>query len=287
MDTEAILKRLDTIQEIQTLPEVYMRINQMLDDPVLSAAGLGQVVEQDAALVMKLLRLVNSAFYGLRNRVGTISEAIVILGFNTVRNAILSMSVFMTLSRNRSDTQNHATALWRHALAVAVTTRHLGQRTRREKPENGFVSGLLHDMGKVVLLQYFGDLFAQIMATMQADGQGFLEVEKRCLPLQHPAIGAHLANKWHLPAPLVEAIRWHHGPPTLKQNNPLLCLTAAADQIVNRHLPQFGLSVPNSAPCDGWPDWLRADITASESWFFELMGEIEAAWDFFLKVNGH
>jgi putative nucleotidyltransferase with HDIG domain len=284
-DAASMLKRLDRIDEIQALPDLYVQVSALLEDKAVSAAALSQVIERDQAMVAMLLRLVNSAFYGLRSRVGTIAEATVILGFNTIQNAILSMSVCMLFSGRHAggcDVQG----LWRHSLAVAVAGRHLALRTRRAAPENAFVGGLLHDLGKTVLCQYFEDLYQQVAAAMAGGATDFFAAEKGCLPLQHPFIGAYLAEKWHLPAGLVEAIRNHHRPAGGAEGAPLPLITAMADWLVNRRTPA---TAEGPALCPALPDlpaaaaWIAPHLETADDWFPGLAEEIESACAFFLQ----
>jgi putative nucleotidyltransferase with HDIG domain len=235
-------------------------------------------------MVAMLLRLVNSAFYGLRSRVGTIVEATVILGFNTIQNAILSMSVCLMFSGRRANGGCDTQGIWRHSLAVAVTARHLALRTRRVAPENAFVGGLLHDIGKTVLCQYFDELFRQVRTVMIAEGLDFHKAEKRALALQHPYIGSYLAEKWRLPPALVEAIRQHHRSPTSNGASPLVLLTWVANAIVNNRLTSESNGGP--LPLPEIPEssaWLAPHLSATDEWFPKLAEEIEAACAFFLQ----
>jgi HD-like signal output (HDOD) protein len=285
MDREAMQRRLEGIEEIQTLPLVYLRVNRLLEDPNVPAAALGQAIEQDQALALTLLRLVNSSFYGLRSRVGSVAEAVLILGFNTLRSAVLSVSVMQGFARCMACADLDAGVLWRHALATAVVNRRLALLTRRESPDDSFIAGLLHDLGKLVLLQYFRQSFAPLWEAVRLEGGLRHETEIRLLPMAHSTIGALLAQRWQLPPSLVAAIGGHHDPPE-RQAAPLVHLTMAADRIVHRCLPTQVGAPPAPGPEPVWPDWLAGHVQAADAWFAALRPEIEESWQL-LSATDH
>jgi putative nucleotidyltransferase with HDIG domain len=190
---------------------VENELNKYLQDPDTSIKTVCETVEKDQAITLKILRLVNSAFYGFKSKISDLRNAIILLGYSAVRNAIVSLSVINSFSSKRVALMNFdITQFWKHSLAVAVTSKNIAQLSKKESPDTCFVGGLLHDIGKVILAQYFHDLFEQVWTTLQDEHVSFYEAEKRKLPIDHTIIGAHLASKWQLPEGLIEAIRWHH-----------------------------------------------------------------------------
>jgi len=283
MDAQTFLGKLDRIQEIPTLPLVALKVNKMLQDYDISIKALSKTIEKDQAMVTKILRLVNSAFYGFRSKIGNIPHAVTILGFNTVRNAVVSISVIDAFSGKGASQEFDIMAFWKHSVAVAVTSRHLAERTCLTTPDESFVGGLLHDVGKVVLAQYFKELFSQVWESMHNNGKSFCEAEKELLPANHGRIGAHLAKRWQLPDSLIEAIRYHH---TLRKsaNNPNLIMTIhIADIIVNNYNfesesePDFSAANPDARQSMG------ATLETVSEWFPKAATEIESACEFFLE----
>lgn len=283
MNTQTFLKRLDRIQDISTLPVVALKVNKMLQDYDTSVKSLSKTIEKDQAMVTKILRLVNSAFYGFRSEIGNISHAVTILGFNTVRNAVVSISVINTFSGKGASENFDIAAFWKHSVAVAVTSRHLAERTRLVTPDEGFVAGLLHDVGKVVLAQYFKELFSQVWEAMHNNGQSFFEAERELLPANHAQIGAHLAKRWQLPRNLIDAIAYHHAVRKAAANVYLIMTVHIADIIVNhynfdsKNEPDFSAANPGARQAMG--DMLE---TVSD-WFPKVAAEIESATEFFLE----
>ena len=283
MDAQTFLRKLDRIQEIPTLPAVALKVNRMLQDYDTSIKTLSNTIEKDQAMVSKILRLVNSAFYGFRSRISNIAHAVTILGFNTVRNAVVSASIIDTFSGKDVSEGFHITDFWKHSVAVAVTSRHLAEKTRLATPDDSFVAGLLHDVGKVVLAQFFKDLFGQVCVATREQGLSFYEAEKKLLPVNHAQIGGHLAKKWGLPASLIDAIKYHHAVRKNANNPNLLMVAHVADIIVNNYKvdsesePDFSATHPEAIEVMG------ATIETVPDWFPNVASEIESACEFFLE----
>ncbi|MBW1676802.1 MAG: HDOD domain-containing protein [Deltaproteobacteria bacterium] len=283
MDSRTFLKKLDRIPDIPTLPTVVFKVNKMLQDYDTSIKDLSKAIEKDQAIVSKILRLVNSAFYGFRSRINTIAHAVTILGFNTVRNAVVSVSIIDAFSSKDSAKGFDITDFWKHSLAVAVTSRYLADRTRLVTPDEAFVAGILHDVGKVVLAQYFKELFGQVWVATREQGLSFYEAEKKLLPVNHAQIGGHLAKKWQLPASLFEAISYHHAVMKSATHLNLLMVVHVADIIVNNYKsdsesePDFSGIYPEAAKV------MAPQLKSVSDWFPDVVTEIESACEFFLE----
>ena len=210
MSTESMLARLERIEDLPTLPAIAMEVNKMLQDQEASIQRLCERIEKDQAMVSKILKLVNSAFFGLSSRIDSLSHAVVLLGFNTIQSAVVSISLVKALSRCPSLEGFSMEGFWRHSVAVAVTSKHLALQSRLYPSDVCFLGGLLHDIGKVVLAQYFGPEFEQVWRSTREEGLSFFEAERKALPLGHSKIGGFLAKKWKLPSNLVDAISHHH-----------------------------------------------------------------------------
>ena len=282
MDQQQILKKLDRIKEIPTLPTIVFELNKYLQDPDTSIKAVCDTIEKDQAITLKILKLVNSAFYGFKSKISDLRNAIVLLGYNAVRNAIISLSVISSFSKRVTLIDFDITQFWKHSLAVAVTSKNIAQLSRKESPDNCFVGGLLHDVGKVILAQYFHDLFEKVWTTLQNEHVTFYEAEQKNLPINHAQIGAHLASKWQLPGGLVEAIRWHHEfQPESKDAN-FVKNIYLANFIVNSYDVDKELRLDLSKM---HPDVVKFMMDMMEDvgdWYSGLTEEIEAAYGFFL-----
>jgi len=232
---------------------------------------------------LKILKLVNSAFYGFKTKISDLRNAIVLLGYNSVRNAIVSLSIINTFSKRVALMDFDISQFWKHSLAVAVTSKNIAQLSKKESPDNCFVGGLLHDVGKVILAQYFPELFEKVWTTLQNEHLSFFESEKKELPIDHTKIGAHLAAKWQLPAGLVEAIRWHHEFKPESKNANFVQNVYLANIIVNSYDADQELRLDLSKI---HPDVVKFIMDMMEDvgdWYSGLTDEIEAAYGFFLE----
>lgn len=285
MDKETFLRKLDGISGLPTLPVVALKVNNMLKDYDVSIKLLSETIEKDQAMVSKILKLVNSAFYGFQSKINTISHAITVLGFNTVRNAIVSIAVINAFSGKDVFEEFDITDFWKHSVATAVTGRHLAERNRFSPPDQAFVAGILHDVGKVVLAQYFKELFGKVWTAMRQQGLSFCEAEKMLLPSGHAQVGGRLAKRWQLPASLIEPIIYHHTVKKSAINLNLLMVVHVSDCIVNNYNNGLQHSL------DHWgihPDAAKTMADQLETlpdWFPAVENEIKEACEFFVKDN--
>ncbi|MGP8331731.1 MAG: HDOD domain-containing protein, partial [Methanosarcinaceae archaeon] len=211
MDSKTMLKKLDRIDDLPTLPSIAMEVNKMLRDYDTSINKLAQTIEKDQAMVPRILKLVNSAFFGFRSKISSISHAVVLLGFNTVRNAVVSLSIINAFSGDKKSLEGFdITKFWNHSVAVAVISRYLAEKTRLQPLDDFFTGGLLHDIGKIVLFQHFHDFFKKVWISARENDLSFYNAEKKEISITHAGIGGYLAKKWQLPESLVDVIQYHH-----------------------------------------------------------------------------
>ena len=171
---------------------------------------------------------------------------------------------------------------WRHSLAVAVTSKNIAQKAGMESPDNCFVGGLLHDIGKVIMAQYFKDDFAKVWSRMQNEYLPFHEAEQQELPVDHTKIGAYLADRWALPNGLIDAIRWHHDFQPDNGNAGFMINIHLADILVNSYDEHPDCTLDMGAMHPEVVKFLMAQIENTSDWYANLAGEIEAAHAFFL-----
>ena len=229
-ETVDIQKIIGNIDKLPTLPYVVTALNDFIKNPNTSAADIRKIIMKDQALSSHILKLVNSAFYGFSERISSISHAIVILGFNTVKNVALTASVFRMFPKdNIGDTQFDVKGFWVHSLAVASTARLIAARAKIPGIEDIFVAGLLHDIGKVILEQFVHDKFIEILMVTKKKNILMREAEAEVLDgVTHSQIGAWLATRWKLPTGLVHMIGFHHRPELDEQLlKPVACIHLA------------------------------------------------------------
>jgi len=282
MDENQIYKKLDKIKEIPTLPTIVFELNQHLQNPETSIARVSETIEKDQAMALKILKLVNSAFYGFRTKVSDIKNAVVLLGFNAVRNAIVSVSVINALPKTLLFQDFEMIDFWKHSLAVAVTSKNIAQKAGVDSPDNCFVGGLLHDVGKVIMAQYLKDDFAKVWTRMTNEYLPFYEAEQQELSVDHTKIGAYLADRWQLPQGLTDAIRWHHNFQPDNGNAGFIINIHLADILVNSYDENPDCTLDMGAMHPEVVKFLMAQMGDSADWYANLAGEIETAHAFFL-----
>ena len=282
MDKHQFLQQLNEIKDIPTLPTIVFELNQHLEDPETSIVNVSETIEKDQAMALKILKLVNSAFYGLKSRVSDIKNAVVLLGFNAVRNAIVSVSVINALPKSVLSQDFEMDAFWRHSLAVAVTSKSISQKAGLEAPDNCFVGGLLHDVGKVIMAQYFPEMFVKVWSRMQNESISFHLAEEKELPVDHAMIGGHLAERWALPKGLVEAIQWHQNYQPDIPNAQFVLVIHLANILVNSHDKNPGRSIDMSTLHPFAVKFLMTQLEDTSDWYQSLTEEIEAAYSLFL-----
>ncbi len=219
------------VQDLPALPQVVEQVIRVTEDPDSTVNELNDIICQDQVLTARILRLANSAYYGFPRRISTVVEAIVILGFNTIRNLALAASVYDLLNREVPGYQLGKGELWSHSIACAMAVRLLARQVRFPSPDQAFVAGLLHDIGKIVLSVYMQDAYLEIINAVKEKRIPFSEAEKDVLGFTHAEVGAKVAEKWNLPVPLVEAIAFHHEPTKTGENARLTALVHIADAV--------------------------------------------------------
>ncbi len=198
-----VKKKLRSLKGLPTLPPIVAKLTQMIGDETVSAPQIAAVIERDQVLTSKVLRLVNSAFYGFPRRISTVSNAIVLLGFNVIRTLVITASIFEMM-------QSQDVGLWEHSLGVAAVSGMLAREAGIENPEEVTTAGLLHDLGKVVERASLFEDYKKIQEKVKGEGVPWREAELEILHMDHAEIGGYLLNRWNLPERLVEPVAFHH-----------------------------------------------------------------------------
>ncbi len=210
------------IGSIATLPEVTSRIVATVEDPNSSAAHLHKVVSHDPALVTRILKVVNSAFYGLPGQIASIERAIVLLGLNAIKNIAVAASLGQLFRGVKLCEGFTAKDLWTHCIAVGVTARELARQMRVPLADEAFLAGMIHDVGILVALQTKADQLRQVCETAKAGEAEWCELERQVMEVDHQQLGAALCEHWKFPRSCQLVARYHHIPTTLHDNNRLL-----------------------------------------------------------------
>ncbi|WP_374495660.1 HDOD domain-containing protein [Zoogloea sp.] len=198
------------VQKLPAMPVVAMEVLQSMSGADTDIDALARRIAQDQAIAARVLRVANSPFYGLQAQVGSIHDAIVVLGLSSVRSLVLAAAVIAGLPAGNCPDFSH-TRFWRHVLGVAVAARALARPLKRP-PEPLFIAGLLHDIGRLAMMVIYPDELCSVLADAQARDCTLAEAEQRHFGFDHSTAGAELARRWNFPAEIVDALAWHHNP---------------------------------------------------------------------------
>lgn len=235
MSQQPIEKILEEIETIPALPQVAGQVMHLTHDPDCSADRLTQVISTDQGLTANLLKLCNSAYYGLPRTIGSVKQAIMYLGFHTVRNLVLTSALF-DIFREQHEVHGHSPGgLWQHSVATALASQIIARRLQPAIVETAFTAGLLHDVGKLILARRFHDRYPEIESRMLQDGISLPEAEKAILGYDHAAVGGKIADRWKFPRDLILAIACHHEPAQVKTYSPLVVGTYIANIVARNN----------------------------------------------------
>jgi putative nucleotidyltransferase with HDIG domain len=208
--SEELLDKIAQTVRFAAMPEVMSRLMTMFDDPAISAAEVSQVLDKDAGLVARVLKVANSAFYGGRGEVASVQQAVVKLGFRTTKAVVLSTAVYSSVNRSRPGGID-LRPFWQHGLEVGVTAMLLADELCGSYSDECFVAGLLHDIGRAALACAFPETFR---AWLNAPSQSWsLEAEREAFGVDHTTVGAYLCRLWKFPEVLENAVVHHHDVP--------------------------------------------------------------------------
>jgi putative nucleotidyltransferase with HDIG domain len=207
-----LISKVDSLPE---LPQVALRVSQMMENPETHANELAEVIRLDANMTAQLLRLCNSAAYAPVREIGTVRDAVAVIGFKALKSIIYTVISHAALNRDVPGYSLSGGALWANAIHCAVYARQLSVEFGYPDPELAFTAGLMRDIGKIVLGEHVGANYPEIEATASQEQIDFMVAEERVLGYSHTEVGTQVARKWNLPSRLVNVIRFHHQPSSL------------------------------------------------------------------------
>ncbi|MGB4270207.1 MAG: HDOD domain-containing protein [Spirochaetota bacterium] len=212
MAQNIVAKVKDSIEKMPPLSPVVHKIIIVANDVTSSAQHLTDVIQLDPVLTAKVIRMVNSAYFGLPQEIKSLKQAVVMLGINTIKNVALSSALMgkIALKKGVIDPEE----FWKHSIGVAVASKLIAQRLGIEKKllEEFFIAGLIHDIGKVLMNNFFPDEMKQIIDISQSKGGLIVDIEKNVLGLTHEEIGIAIGKKWNFENNLLYAVGRHHIP---------------------------------------------------------------------------
>lgn len=230
---ERIKKHLSSIGTLPSVPQIITEVSAMLDNERTSANDLCKVISKDQAIVAKILAVANSPLYGLPRRVSTIEFAVVIIGFEHIRNILVALSLVDVFKNRNTPTWNH-TAYWMHSLITATAAKRIADDLHYPKSGEVFTAGLLHDLGLVVLQRYMNNDFVKILNLVEEQQIRHINAEEQVLGFTHQDIAEFLLERWNFPPYIIEAVLYHHRPSLAENGKVLSSLIHLADYMTQR-----------------------------------------------------
>ena len=222
-----ILRRL---KELPPMPQVMFKAREVMNDPKSNFKSLSDILEADQAIAARVLRLSNSAYYGLAGKVSSVQHASVLLGYKTIGETV-SMAGSSTLLGNSLDGYKlDSSDLWQHSLAVALASKIIAIKVKPDLENDAFAAGLIHDSGKIVLDKYLLERQSLFKSFMEGGEKTFLEAEKDILGFDHSEIGASMCKSWKIPNLITNAICYHHHP-SMSKDSTLAYIIHVADSL--------------------------------------------------------
>lgn len=212
-NNESLKKRMAQIDSLPSIPSLYAEIMEVLNSPSSSLKKVGEIISKDIGMSAKILQLVNSAYFGLSREISNPSQAVTLLGMNTIKSLVLSIHIFSQVDIQKISAVS-IDELWNHNMKTGVLAKAISRAETNDSIliDNAFLAGLLHDSGKLILMLNFSDEYRQVMNLSAAETISMVESEQQVFGTTHAEAGAYLLGRWGLPSPVVEAIAYHHTP---------------------------------------------------------------------------
>jgi len=225
-----IEKDLNEIANLPTISVIASKLLDMLVNDNIAMGSISELMQHDPAITAKVLKIVNSAYYGLRKEIDTLKMALVLLGINEITNIVMSLSLFRGFSLDdKSVSEFNRELFWEHSSITAYFSQFLGRQMGMKLHGEEFTAGLIHDIGKIILDQYYSEDFSTIVNLSNEHSIRNVEAEKAIIGITHADIGALIARKWKLPEKLAVVIKYHHNVPKAESDVDLSALICIAD----------------------------------------------------------
>ena len=221
---------LQNLDELPPMPQVVFKAYEIMDDPNSSTKQLADLIETDQAIATKVLKMSNSAYYGMSGKVSSVQHASVVLGYKALGELIALAGTSTLLGQTLYGYELDSAALWRHAMTVAFGSKIIAQKKYPDHENDAFSAGLIHDVGKLVLDRHVFNRKKLFDEYLESGDKTFLTAEKKILGFDHAEIGYEICKHWHIPETLSNAIRYHHQP-TQTSEDSLSYVVSMADTI--------------------------------------------------------
>lgn len=253
-DKNRLLEKIsENITEIPTLPKMVTRILDMMDDPEIKIEEIADTLLQDKVLTTRIIRLVNSVFFGIQRDISSVKDAIIYLGQNQIKNIVLTSSLFSVFP-NRNQ-KFDLIKLWEHGLGCALISRIIAVIAGYKDPEKAYLGGLLHDMGEIVLSQYYREEFDTVLDTVVKEHIEFHLAEQRMLGISHSDLAELFKEHWGFSDDITEVIALHHAPQKAKIDPCLVSIVSIANMFCKVRGLDYGYVLDIHVAMKDQQDW--------------------------------
>jgi HD-like signal output (HDOD) protein len=252
------LKKIENVEEFPTLPTIYYKLVEALSDTSTTIKDVSNLVSTDIVLSIKLLKIVNSSIYSLNTKINSIDKAIFHLGFRELKNIILSTKIVEAFSDLYSTSKFDLVEFWKHSIAVGVISRIIANELRQKNLDEYFLSGITHDIGKLLIYKIVGSHYNKVFTLMEIERISLLEAEKKIYGFNHQEVGMRLAENWKLDTNIINVIGYHSEGLVGSNYNQLLGVIHISNILAK--LMKFGNSGCNIIKQPNHLLWRRIDI---------------------------
>ena len=225
MDPKKLVK---DVRDVYSLPTIYYRLNDAINDPRTSNSQLGEILGEDVGLSARLLRLSNSAFYNFPSKIDTITAAVSIIGTKQLRDLVLATSI-INVFEGISEELVDINSFWAHCIGCGVVARVIAGNNKESNVESFFVAGILHDIGSLLIFSKMTKQAVEVMEYSKKNKCSLHAAEIHCLGFTHTQVGGYLLKQWKLPNNLIEAVYYHHKPSSARTYPSFAITTHIAD----------------------------------------------------------
>lgn len=260
--TQVVAAAIRDVSQIATLPEITLKIVELVENPASTAQDLHKVISNDPALCSRILKVVNSSFYGMPGQIGSINRAIVLLGLNAVKNIAISASLAKLFKGGQLCPAFSARDLWKHSVASATASKLLADAAKIGLPDEAFLAGLIHDMGLMVEMQHDRAKLIDVVNRLGVNAEGvpasdMLDAEREVFGATHQEFGKALAEKWKFPKGLAAVCGHHHDPTSLPDGQRTLSTVVAIADRLTAGVEGFRLDISDASINPSWLDEVK------------------------------
>jgi len=273
---QEIEKELSDIGNLPTISVVASKLLDLLVDNNIAMGKISELMQHDPAITAKILKIVNSAYYGVRKEVDTLKMALVLLGINEISNIIMSLSLFRGFDLHNEGSEGFdREAFWEHSAITAYIAQHISKRIGLRVHGEEFTAGLLHDLGKIIMDQYYHEDFVNINKFMEEHRFRSVETEKIIFGVTHSEIGAWLIKKWKLPDKLVNIIKYHHNVEEAETDREIVALIAISDLLAH-HMVDYQTDIYGSIDVKETAAWKILEFKLGQIKLDDLKEELKS-----------